>query len=239
MDRARPDYAPTPADIEAAVRASVMPSPSDPNYMSAVAPPRASVAAAPQTGRGALQRALSGLPGNASQTIAGGPGSNLPAELGVADLVPFAGGAAMLDDWQANPDLINSVGLAMTAMGLPGIAAKGSKRALRAGAKAADNLLQPSLVDDIGRQMGGAKMSEADIARHLSRSPKMSKKQREAYTKLLARGPEFKSVGRYLKPDEKQGLTERTALQIVDLVKGMPSAEEMADVAIAGSAKRG
>ncbi|MDD9914705.1 MAG: hypothetical protein OXT01_08595, partial [Rhodospirillaceae bacterium] len=98
----------------------------------------------------------------------------------------------MLDDWQANPDLINSVGLAMTAMGLPGIAAKGSKRALRAGAKAADNLLQPSLVDDIGRQMGGAKMSEADIARHLSRSPKMSKKQREAYTKLLARVPEFK-----------------------------------------------
>jgi len=150
MARSRPSYAPIPADIDAAVRASVMPSPSDPNYLAArAAPAPAAATAAPTTARGALTSALSGLPGNAAQTMAGGPGSGLPGEVGVADFVPYVGGGAAIDDWLANPDLINSIGVGATVAGAPSVLVKGGKRFLRAGAKAVDDVLNPSIVDDI------------------------------------------------------------------------------------------
>ena len=162
-----------PIDIDAAVRASVMPSPSDPNYLSVRAAPMPTARAAPATAREALTSALSGLPGNAAQTIAGGPGSELPMDLGMVDIAPFAGGVAMGDDWLANPDYINSLGVAMTAVGAPGIVAKGAKRALRSGAKLVDDVLNPSIVDDIARtpkpkRSKGAKTSTRSVGRGIA-----------------------------------------------------------------------
>lgn len=171
-----PDYLPMPEDIDAAVRASVMPSPSDPNYVGVRAAPMPTARAAPSTARGALTSALSGLPGNAAQTIAGGPGSELPMELGMVDIAPFAGGVAMGDDWKANPDYINSLGVAMTAVGAPAIVAKGAKRALRAGSKAVDSGLNPSIVDDIST--AGHTMNVQRGSRATMKSAKITPEER-------------------------------------------------------------
>lgn len=181
-----------PIDIDAAVRASVMPSPSDPNYLSVRAAPMPTARAAPATARGALTSALSGLPGNAAQTIAGGPGSELPMDLGMVDIAPFAGGVAMGDDWKANPDYINSLGVAMTAVGVPGIVAKGAKRAMRAGSKAVDSLLNPSIVDDIAD--AGHQLQVQRGSRSTLKTAKITSQEREVINAAVTDKAERKKL---------------------------------------------